>query len=48
MTCEETPQHADREVMPVISQSGADFGQGQIVLLGDQGMDTPCLRLDPV
>jgi hypothetical protein len=48
MTREETPQCANCEVMAVLSQSGSDFGQGQIVLLGDQRMNTLRLRLDPV
>jgi len=48
MACEETPQRANCKVMAVLSQSGADLGQGQIVLLGDQRMNTRCLRLNPV
>lgn len=48
MTREETPQRANCEVMAVFSQSGADFRQGQIVLLGDQRMNTLRLRLNPV
>jgi hypothetical protein len=34
--------------MTVLSQSGADFGQGQIVFPGNQRMNTRCLCLDPV
>jgi hypothetical protein len=48
MTHEETPQRANCEVMAVLSQSGADFRQGQIVLLRDQRMNTLRLRLNPV
>jgi len=48
MTREEAPQCANRKVMAVFCKSGADFGQGQIVLLGNQRMDALCLRLDPV
>ncbi|BCI68970.1 hypothetical protein AAJCM20276_35940 (plasmid) [Acetobacter aceti] len=48
MACEETPQCADCKVMAVLSQSGSDFGQGQIVFPGNQRMNTRCLRLDPV
>lgn len=48
MTREETPQRADCKVMAVLSQSGTDFRQGQIVLLRDQRMNTLCLRLNPV
>ncbi|GBR57923.1 hypothetical protein AA18889_1393 [Acetobacter senegalensis DSM 18889] len=48
MAREEAPQRANRKVVAVLSQSGADFGQGQIVLLGDQRMNTLCLRLNPV
>jgi len=48
MTREETPQRANCEVMAVLSQSGADFGQGQIVFLGNQRMNTRCLRFDMI
>lgn len=34
--------------MAVLSQSGSDFGQGQIVFPGNQRMNTRCPRLDPV
>lgn len=48
MTCEETPQRADGKVMAILSQSGADLGQGQIILPGNQSMNAFSLRLDPV
>jgi hypothetical protein len=48
MAREEAPQRADRKMMSIIRQPGTDFGQCQIVLLGDQSVDAPCLRLDSV
>jgi hypothetical protein len=34
--------------MAILSQSGADLGQGQIILPGNQSMNAFSLRLDPV
>lgn len=45
---EEAPQRGDRKMMPVPGQPSANFSRREIVLLGDQGMNTPRLRLDPL
>lgn len=44
MAREKALQRADGTVMVILNQLGANLGQGQIALLGDQGLDTPCLR----
>ncbi|MBS1096273.1 hypothetical protein JK191_01520 [Gluconobacter sphaericus] len=48
MTREEKPQRANCEMIAALIQSGADFGQDQIVFLSNQRMNTHCLRFDPV